>query len=61
MLILGSYSNIHQCPQGIITSFSPSGEPLLSSNRGISKQTVDQVADAFPILCKLESDEHTWH
>ncbi|KAI3395179.1 hypothetical protein diail_1673 [Diaporthe ilicicola] len=48
-------------PAGIITDIHRSIYNHMSKQDGISKQTVDHVADAFPVLRKFRSDESGAH
>lgn len=48
-------------PSGMITDIHRSIYAYVSKQDGISKQTVDQVAAAFPVLRKLKSDERVGH
>lgn len=48
-------------PSGMITDIHRSVYVHASKQDGISKQTVDQVAQAFPVLRKLKSDDVARH
>lgn len=59
VLTLGGYSNINQCPAVHVYCFAhllSLGKPFATREQGISKQTVDQAADAFPVLRRLKSN-----